>query len=1216
MRRADRTKHSIILNTVVLLATAALASAEADPVRYVPDEVIVKFRQAAADKLHQQLNLDASPGKLALSDELDQFNAKYRIQDIEPVFKNFRQRHRQVEALRSKDPALLSKKQEQLLSRLARAPKGAKVPALDRIYKITLDLEAGQSLREVLEAYRSSPDVEYAELNYIVSTCAEPNDPLFDLQWALHNTGQLYPESGRYNDPPGTPDSDIDAPAAWNLNADAPDVVVAVLDTGADYTHGDLDDNMWINEAELYGLEGVDDDDNNYPDDIYGYDFINGDPDPQDDNGHGTHVSGVIAAEGNNGRDIAGVCWKTRIMALKFLGADGNGDSADAAVAVYYAVANAAHIISNSWGGIPLPGSYPRYLEDAFDYAYSQGVISVAAAGNNGSTFINYPAIFDNVIAVAATNSNDKRPSFSNYGALVEIAAPGVDILSLRAQLPTSPPGTVYDANTTIMSGTSMACPHVSGAFALVLAFYPRIDIDLARDIIFESTDPLPPQVVVWGRLNLYKALWQISGYHKGTVQFDRNVYSCSDTIGILLSDLSLAGDTVADVNVTTADGDLETVVLTEEGEFTGVFSGTIATAAGNPLPEDDTLQVSHGQKITVIYEDENDGTGNPATDTDNAKADCVPPVIFNVQIDVPGPEPRVTFETNEPTTAVVFAGTECGGPYVLEPTDPQIRRSHTVSLLGVLPETDYFFIVQANDVAGNKTIDDNNGLCYAFTTTGPGDIFVPSQYPTIQEGIFRAWDTGIVWVADGTYTGDGNRDIDFMGKAITLRSENGPQNCIVDCQGTITDRHYGFMFDEAEGPASVLKGFTITNGYITNYAHGGAITCSRTNPTITECVLTANSAYYGGAIACKTASPTIAECTITANTARFGGAVSGEDSNAVITGCVVAGNRAERGGGFWARKGKPHIINSTFTGNRAEVSVGGVFCWRGGETISNCIIWANSAPQSPQLPRYQNPTYCCIQDWNDGGFGNISTDPCFVDPGHWADINDLNTVVEPNHPNAFWIQGDYHLMPASHCIDTGDPNYPHHPNQTDIDDQPRIFASRIDIGADEFVPMTTVPMRFTPQVFQPAGKGRWIKAHLVLPEGFDINDVDTNTPATLKFFYVQISSEQIDVFVNEDGLVEIVAAFDRTDFCPTGPAEGTVKVVGLLTSGQYYCGLDKIRIVNKLLHHLAVISSRWLSLDCGPPDWCDGLDFDRNSSVDFRDFATLDTCCIEIVSR
>ncbi|MHC4624048.1 MAG: S8 family serine peptidase, partial [Planctomycetota bacterium] len=148
-----------------------------------------------------------------------------------------------------------------------------------------------------------------------------------------------------------------------------------------------------------------------------------------DDNGHGTHCAGIIAASTNNGLDIAGVCWRAKIMAVKFLGAEGWGAESDAVRALYYAVENGADVISNSWGG----ASDADSLRETIDYAYSQGVIMVAAAGNDNTDSPTYPANNDHVIAVAATDSDDQKASFSNYGDWVDIAAPGVDVLSLRA---------------------------------------------------------------------------------------------------------------------------------------------------------------------------------------------------------------------------------------------------------------------------------------------------------------------------------------------------------------------------------------------------------------------------------------------------------------------------------------------------------------------------------------------------------------------------------------------------------------------------------------------------------------------------------------------------------------------------------------------------------------------------------------------------------------
>jgi hypothetical protein len=366
----------------------------------------------------------------------------------------------------------------------------------------------------------------------------------------------------------------------------------------------------------------------------------------------------------------------------------------------------------------------------------------------------------------------------------------------------------------------------------------------------------------------------------------------------------------------------------------------------------------------------------------------------------------------------------------------------------------------------------------------------------------------------------------------------------------------------------------------------------------------------------CTFSSPTITDCILTANKATNGGAISCEDSNAAVINCIITGNTATRGGAISFRKGAPKIISTTVANNFAEAAGGGIFAWRSTETITNSIIYNNLAPATPQLHLNASPDYCCIQNWTGAGKDNIDTDPCFVAPGFWADANNPHLTVEPNDPNAVWVPGDYHLLPTSPCINAADPNYPNDPNQTDIDHQPRIFAGRLDIGADEFVPTIHVPVKFTPQSLNPASSGNYVKAHLVLPEGFAPDDLDTNTPLTARLFSTYVESDYINVFINEDSLVEIEAAFDRTLFCHNGPAEGTVKITGLLTDGRYLVGTDTVKIINKTFQHLAVFASHWLRDDCGPPDWCGDFDLDRNAAVNFLDFAAFDACCIEITTK
>jgi subtilisin family serine protease len=184
-------------------------------------------------------------------------------------------------------------------------------------------VDHGTNIQEALAAYRADPNVLYAEPNYRVHVAALPDDPQLSNLWGLENDGQTG----------GTPDADIDAALAWDVTGGAANTVVAVVDTGVDYTHEDLAANIWVNPGEIAG-DGLDNDGNGFVDDVHGYDIVNGDGDPMDDHDHGTHVAGTIGAVGNNGLGVAGVNWSVQIMAVKFLDASGSGTLSDAVEAV------------------------------------------------------------------------------------------------------------------------------------------------------------------------------------------------------------------------------------------------------------------------------------------------------------------------------------------------------------------------------------------------------------------------------------------------------------------------------------------------------------------------------------------------------------------------------------------------------------------------------------------------------------------------------------------------------------------------------------------------------------------------------------------------------------------------------------------------------------------------------------------------------------------
>jgi subtilisin family serine protease len=364
-------------------------------------------------------------------------------------------------------------------------------------------------VKALVKWLREQPEVLYAEPDYRIQLDPVeselsgeiagsegpgkfPVDPGFGLLWGLNNTGQ----EG------GTPDADIDAPEAWLLQTGAPEVVVAVIDTGVDYDHEDLADNMWVNLGEI-PENGLDDDGNGYVDDIHGWDWVNNDRDPDDDHDHGSHCAGTIAGVGDNGIGVSGVAWNTQIMALKFLDGNGSGYLSDAIYAIDYAAANGARITSNSWGG----GGYSQAMADSIEAAGEAGVLFVAAAGNsssNNDTSPTYPCSYELpiIVSVAATTRFDERAYFSNYGATsVDLAAPGAEIFSTKKQ------GTYG-----YFSGTSMATPHVTGAAAMILGKNPLLTPAQVKAILLDSVDPIPAldgRTLTGGRLNLRRALDQ-----------------------------------------------------------------------------------------------------------------------------------------------------------------------------------------------------------------------------------------------------------------------------------------------------------------------------------------------------------------------------------------------------------------------------------------------------------------------------------------------------------------------------------------------------------------------------------------------------------------------------------------------------------------------------------------------------------------------------------
>ncbi len=646
--------------------------------------VVVKLRAPLAADVEAELpmsQLALSAGG-AHSSHVQAFMARHPVRTVAPLYGDLVRIKKQTGLTEAE---IVARVKQKFARRAQRFASTAAPPEISRTYVLELNTGSEAELKRHLDQLKADPEIEFAEPDHVVRSSQQlPNDPYLSSSGSW---GQSYGDLWGI--------LAIGGPAAWNTNA-GDGIVVAVVDTGIDYNHPDIAANVWTNTREIAG-NGIDDDNNGYIDDVRGWDFIGStyqtptqSNNPIDRMGHGTHVAGTIAAVGNNGIGVIGVAWRAKVMAVKGLDDSGFGLDSTLGPAIIYAANNGAEVISNSWAG---PGS-SQTITDAINYAYNLGAVIVAAAGNNSDDARNYfPANLPQVITVSAWDPNGFPAFFSNWGSKIDVAAPGVDILSLRATGTSM--GKPLTSDYTRADGTSMATPHVSGVAALILAQHPTYSNEDVRQAIRVSASGA-------GQFNLDTGYGLISASRALSVAsvLEAKIKSPVDGVHIAgpttISGVA-QGTGFAQYVLEYGSGHLPTSWTLIQSSTTPVSNGTLGVFDPSALPDG-----PYTIRLTVIDA------------SNHAFVDRAEVVVDYVVITSPQP-PKVPVTANEfkPGTVITMTGTATG---------PSFRDLRIEWAEGI------------NPTSGWST----NGI----TLTGGG-------VSPVTNGTVGTWDTSLITTAD-----------------------------------------------------------------------------------------------------------------------------------------------------------------------------------------------------------------------------------------------------------------------------------------------------------------------------------------------------------------------------------------------------------------------------------------------------------------------------------